>query len=48
MTNVNGTNVTLTGKKVHDFSLTKFGKKRKIPSMGIETLIIRGQQNFDL
>ena len=48
MTKVNGTNVTLTGKKVHDFSLIKFGKERKIPSMEIEILIITGQQNFDL
>lgn len=42
LTNVNGTNVMLTDKKGHDFSITKIGKKRKRPLMDpLETLMIR-------
>ena len=49
MTKVNGTNITLIDKKIHPLSITKTGKKRKRQCMDVlETLIIRGQQNFEL
>lgn len=43
------TNVTLTDKKVHEFSIAKIGRKGKRPLMNpLETLMIRGQQSFEL
>ena len=49
LTRVNGTNVTLTDKKVHEFSIAKIGRKGKRPLMNpLETLMIRGQQSFEL
>ena len=47
---VNGTKITLIDQKIHRFSITKTGKKkRKRQYMGpLETLIIREQQRFEL
>ena len=46
---VNGTNITLKDKKIHRFSLTKTGKKKKRQCMDpLKTLIIRRQQSFEL
>ena len=36
-------------KKIHHFSITKLGKRRKnIISEPVETIIIRAQQDFDV
>ena len=36
-------------KKIHHFSIAKLGKKRKVNVREpIETIIVRGQQNFDV
>ena len=44
---VNGTNTTFIDKKIHRFSITKTGKKRKRKYMDpLETLIIRKLQRF--
>ena len=44
LTRVNGTNVTLTDRKVQDFSITKIGKKRNRQLMDpLETVMIRRQ-----
>ena len=47
---VNGTKITLIDQKIHCFSITKTGKKkRKRQYMDpLETLIIREQQRFEL
>ena len=45
----NKTNLTLIEKKIHCFSITKTGKKRKRQYIDpLKTLIIRGQQSFEL
>ena len=46
---VNGSDVKTNDKKIHDFSITKLGKRRKnmLPEP-IETVIIRVQQDFDV
>ena len=46
---VNGSEVKTNDKKIHDFSITKLGKRRKnmLPEP-IETVIIRAQQDFDV
>ena len=46
---VNGSDVKTNNKKIHDFSITKLGKRRKnmLPEP-IETVIIRAQQDFDV
>ena len=46
---VNGSDVHTEDKKIHDFSITKLGKRRKnMLSEPVETLIVRAQQNFDV
>ena len=46
---LNGTNVEIIDKRKHDFSVTKLGNKRQKQTMEpLETLIIRGQQSFEL
>ena len=46
---MNGSEVPKSDKKIHDFSITKLGKrKRKRMTDPIERVIIRGQQNFDI
>ena len=46
---VNGSEVKTNDKKIHDFSMTKLGKRRKhmLPEP-IQTVIIRAQQDFDV
>ena len=40
---------TLKDKKIHDLSLSKLGRKRKLPMKElIETVILRAQQNFEV
>ena len=49
LANISGAVPTLKDKKIHDLSLTKLGRKRKLPMLEpIETLIIRAQQNFEV
>ena len=48
LTKVNGTNITLIDKKIHRFSLTKTGKKKRQCIDPLKTLIIRRQQSFEL
>ena len=49
LAHVDGSDVKTSGKKIHTFSITKLGKRRKtIMSEPIETIIIRAQQNFDV
>ena len=46
---VDGSEVVNSDKKVHHFSITKLGKRKKgIMSEPIESVIIRVQQNFDV
>ena len=46
---VNGSDVKTYDKKIHDFSITKLGKRTKnmLPEP-IETVIVRAQQDFDV
>ena len=45
---VNRSNVDTKDKKIHNFSITKLGKRKKMMSQEpIDTIIIRAQQNFD-
>ena len=47
--NVNGSVAKTSHKKIHDFSMTKLGKKRKNSMRKpIETIIIKTQQNFEV
>ena len=39
--------IETTDQKVHNFQLTKFGKKRKARMTTIGFISIRGQQNFE-
>ena len=49
LAHVDGSDVETSDKKIHNFSITKLGKRRKtIMSEPIETTIIRTQQNFDV
>ena len=49
LTSISGTVPTLKDKKIHDLSLTRLGRKRKLPMWEpIETVIIRAQQNFEV
>ena len=46
---VNGSKVETIDKKIHNFSITKLGKRRKMMSQEpIDTIIIRAQQDFDI
>ena len=48
MAHVNGLGVKTNDKKIHDFSITKLGKRRKnMLLQPIETVIIRAQQGFE-
>ena len=48
-TYVNDENVKTSDKKIHDFSITKLGKRKKtIMSQLIDTIITKAQQNFDI
>ena len=49
LTQVNRSKIKTSDNKIHDFSITKLGKRKKRDmSKPIETLIIRAQQNFDI
>ena len=49
LTKINGSLPAIRGKKVHNFSFTEIGTKRKKQmNEPIETVIVRGQQKFDL
>ena len=46
---VNGSKVETTDEKIHNFSITKLGKRKKVMKPEpINTLIIRAQQDFDI
>ena len=46
---INGSDVKTEDKKIHDFSITKLGKRQKsMLSLPIETIIVRAQQDFDI
>ena len=46
---ISGAVPALKDKKIHDLSLTRLGRKRKLPMQEpIETVIIRAQQNFEV
>ena len=46
---IDGKNSKIKDKKIHNFSITRLGKKRKLDmSQPIETVIVRAQQNFDI
>ena len=49
LAHVDGSEVKTSDKKIHHFSITKLGqRKRNIMSEPVETIIIRAQQNFDV
>ena len=49
LTSISGNLPTLKDKKIHNLSLTKIGRKSKVPMQEpIETIIIRTQQNFEI
>ena len=49
LTSISGNLPTLKDKKIHNLSLTKIGRKSKLPMLEpIETIIIRAQQNFEI
>ena len=49
LTDISGKVTKLKNKKVHNFSLTRIGKKRKRQmTEPIETVIIRAQQSFEI
>ena len=49
LTKINGSLPAIRGKKVHNFSFTEIGTKRKKQMNDpIETVIVRGQQKFHL
>ena len=47
---VNGSDINTEDKKIHDFSITRLGKRKKnmLTLEPIETVIVRAQQNFDV
>ena len=46
---VNGSNVETTDKKIHNFSITKLGKRRRIMTPEpVDRIIIAAQQDFDI
>ena len=48
LAHINGDNPKIKDTKIHNFSVTRLGKKRKLSmSQPVETIIIRAQQNFD-
>ena len=49
LAHVHGSEVKTSDKKIHDFSVTKLGKRKKnIMPEPTETIIIRAQQDFDV
>ena len=39
--------IETTNQKIHNFQLTKIGKRRKVRMTTIDFISIRGQQNFE-
>ena len=49
LAHVNGSETKTSDKKIHDFSITKLGKRKKnTMSEPIETIIVKAQQDFDV
>ena len=49
LAHINGENPKIKDKKIHNFSITRLSKKRKLnKSQPVETIFIRAQQNFDV
>ena len=49
LTSISGNLPTLKDKRIHNLSLTRIGRKRKLPMQEpIETIIMRAQQNFEI
>ena len=49
LAHIDGSEVKTSDKKIHDFPITKVGKRRKkIMAEPIEIIIIRAQQDFDI
>ena len=49
MTHIDGSSIKTSDKKIHHFSITKLGQRKKtIMSEPIETIITRAQQDFDV
>ena len=49
LAHVDGSEVKTSDKKIHDFSITKLGKRKKnIMAEPTETIIIRAKQDFDV
>ena len=49
LTNISGNIPKIKDSKIYNFSLTRLGRKRKLPMQKlIETIILRAQQNFDI
>ena len=49
LTNISGNIPKIKGSKIYNFSITRLGRKRKLPMQEpIETIIVRAQQNFDI
>ena len=48
-TNIGGNIPEIKASKIYNFSITRLGRKRKLPTQEpIETIIVRAQQNFDI
>ena len=49
LTNINGKTPKVNDQKVYNFSITCFGKRKKLlKAQPIETIVICAQQNFDI
>ena len=49
LTNISGDTPKTKNRKIHNFSITHLGRKRKLPMQKpIETIVVRAQQNFDI
>ena len=49
LTNISGNIPKIKESKIYNFSITRLGRKRKLPMQEpIETIIVRAQQNFDI
>ena len=49
LTSISGELPVLKDKKIHNLSLTRIGRKRKLPMQEpIETIIVCAQQNFEI
>ena len=49
LAHIDGSEVKTSDKKIHDFPITKLGKRRKIIMAElIEIIVIRAQQDFDI